>query len=344
MFVATSYRNFDGKVIPMEHSWTEDNLESLQSHILAEEQKYPGATGEFTWIISAISLATKAIGNKVRCARIQDVIGDVGNVNVQGETQQKLDIIANQIIMHCLGNRDNIGVLASEENETPLLLRSRAQGGRYAVLFDPLDGSSNLDVSVGVGTIFSVLRLEDGGTREEAVLQAGTKQVAAGYVLYGSSTVLVLTTGNGVDMFVLDQAIGSFVLVSKNITIPTGNKTYSTNEAYTDRYSENIQGYLQWAHKNEYSSRYIGSMVADVHRILLSGGSFLYPPTTDRPDGKLRLMYEANPMAMIIEQAGGKAVAHGKRILDIVPTGLHQRTSVILGSSDQVDAILEHTK
>ncbi|MAI66955.1 MAG: fructose-bisphosphatase class I, partial [Phycisphaerae bacterium] len=203
---------------------------------------------------------------------------------------------------------------------------------------------SNLDVSVGVGTIFSVLRLEDGGTREEAVLQAGTKQVAAGYVLYGSSTVLVLTTGNGVDMFVLDQAIGSFVLVSKNITIPTGNKTYSTNEAYTDRYSENIQGYLQWAHKNEYSSRYIGSMVADVHRILLSGGSFLYPPTTDKPDGKLRLMYEANPMAMIIEQAGGKAVAHGKRILDIVPTGLHQRTSVILGSNDQVDAILEHTK
>ena len=328
----------------MGHSWTEDNLESLQSHILAEEQKHPGATGEFTWIISAISLATKAIGNKVRCARIQDVIGDVGSVNVQGETQQKLDIIANEIIMHCLGNRDNVGVLASEENEMPVLLRSRAEGGRYAILFDPLDGSSNLDVSVGVGTIFSVLRLGDEGSREEAILQRGVKQVAAGYVLYGSSTVLVLTTGNGVDMFVLDQAIGSFVLVAKNLTVPGGNKTYSTNEAYTDKYGESIRQYLRWAHKNDYSSRYIGSMVADVHRILLKGGVFLYPPTSDKPDGKLRLMYEANPMAMIIEQAGGKAVACGKRILDIVPDGLHQRTGVILGSIDQVDAVLEHTK
>jgi|TARA_B100000959_G_C14916753_1_gene597699 fructose-1,6-bisphosphatase I len=327
----------------MEHTWTEDNLESLQSHILAEEQKYPGATGEFSWIISAISLATKAIGNKVRCARIQDVIGDAGDTNVQGEMQQKLDIIANEIIMHCLGNRDNVGVLGSEENETPFLLRRRAEGGRYAVLFDPLDGSSNLDVSVGVGTIFSVLRLSDEGSREEAILQRGESQVAAGYVLYGSSTVLVLTTGNGVDMFVLDQAIGSFVLVSKKLVIPSGNKTYSTNEAYTDGYGDGVQNYLKWAHKNNYSSRYIGSMVADVHRVLLKGGVFLYPPTNDRPGGKLRLMYEANPMSMIIEQAGGKAVAGDRRILDIVPEGLHQRTSVILGSEDQVDAILKHT-
>ena len=164
--------------------------------------------------MSAISLATKAIGNKVRCARIQDVIGDVGETNVQGEVQQKLDVIANEIILRCLGDRENIGVLASEENETPFLLRTRAEGGRYAVLFDPLDGSSNIDSSVGVGTIFSVLRLSDGGSREEAMLQQGTEQVAAGYVLYGSSTVLVLTTGSGVDMFVLDQSIGSFVLVS----------------------------------------------------------------------------------------------------------------------------------
>ena len=332
----------DGLVI-MEHSWTQDNLESLQSHILAEEQKYPGATGEFTWIISAISLATKAIGNKVRCARIQDVIGEVGEVNVQGEMQQKLDVIANEIIMHCLGNRDNVGVLGSEENETPILLRRRDEGGRYAVLFDPLDGSSNLDISVGVGTIFSVLRLSDKGSREEAMLQQGANQVAAGYVLYGSSTVLVLTTGNGVDMFVLDQSIGSFVLVSRGLKIPSGNKTYSTNEAYTDKYSDGIQSYLKWAHKNNYSSRYIGSMVADVHRVLLKGGVFLYPPTIDKPEGKLRLMYEGNPMAMIIEQAGGKAVASRNRILDIVPKGLHQRTSVILGSKDQVDAVLKHT-
>ncbi len=326
----------------MEKRWTQDNLTSLQSNILAEEQKHPGATGEFSWILSAISLATKAIGNKVRCARIQDVIGEVGETNVQGEIQHKLDVIANEIILRCLGDRENIGVLASEENETPFLLRRRIEGGRYAVLFDPLDGSSNIDSSVGVGTIFSVLRLSDEGSREEAMLSRGKEQVAAGYVLYGSSTVLVLTTGNGVDMFVLDQSIGSFVLVSKGIKIPNDNCTYSINEAYTNKFSNGVQQYLKWAHQNNYSSRYIGSMVADVHRVLLKGGVFLYPPTTDKPEGKLRLMYEANPMAMIIEQAGGKAVVKGKRILDINPDGLHQRTSVLLGSTDQVDAVLQH--
>ena len=326
----------------MEHNWTSDNLTSLQSHILAEEQKHENATGEFSWILSAISLATKAIGNKVRCARIEDVVGEVGVENVQGEMQHKLDVISNELILRCLGNRDNVGVLASEENETPFFLRKRAEGGKYAVLFDPLDGSSNIDVSVGVGTIFSVLHLPDDGTREEAILQEGSGQVAAGYVLYGSSTMLVLTTGNGVDMFVLDQTIGSFVLVEANLQIPTGNNMYSINEAYTAKFSDGVRAYLDWAHQNDYSSRYIGSMVADVHRTLLKGGVFLYPPTSDKLDGKLRLMYEANPMAMIIEQAGGKAVAQGNRILDIQPTGLHERTSVVLGSTDQVDLFLKH--
>ena len=326
----------------MEHNWTSDNLTSLQSHILAEEQKHENATGEFSWILSAISLATKAIGNKVRCARIEDVVGEVGVENVQGEMQHKLDVISNELILRCLGSRDNVGVLASEENETPFFLRKRAEGGKYAVLFDPLDGSSNIDVSVGVGTIFSVLHLPDDGTREEAILQEGSGQVAAGYVLYGSSTILVLTTGNGVDMFVLDQTIGSFVLVEANLQIPTGNNMYSINEAYTAKFSDGVRAYLDWAHQNDYSSRYIGSMVADVHRTLLKGGVFLYPPTSDKLDGKLRLMYEANPMAMIIEQAGGKAVAQGNRILDIQPTGLHERTSVVLGSTDQVDLFLKH--
>jgi len=327
----------------MENNWTNDNLTSLQSHILAEEQKFEGATGEFSWILSAISLATKAIGHKVRCARIEDVVGDVGNKNVQGEIQQKLDVISNELIMRCLGDRDNVGILASEENEKPLFLRKRNEGGRYAVLFDPLDGSSNIDVSVGVGTIFSVLRLPDGGTKEDAVLQEGNKQVAAGYVLYGSSTILVLTTGNGVDMFVLDQSIGSFVLVESKLQIPTGNHTYSINEAYTAKFNDGVRSYLSWAHDNNFSSRYIGSMVADVHRTLLKGGVFIYPTTKDNPKGKLRLMYEANPMAMIIEQAGGRAVAQGGSILDIQPTGLHERTSVVLGSTDQVDHYLKHT-
>jgi len=327
----------------MEHSWTSDNLTSLQSHILAEEQKHEDATGEFSWIISAISLAAKAIGNKVRCARIEDVVGDAGNMNIQGEVQQKLDVIANELILRCLGDRDNVGILASEENEKPFLLRKRDEGGKYAVLFDPLDGSSNIDVSVGVGTIFSVLRLPKGGTDGDAILQEGNKQVAAGYVLYGSSTILVLTTGNGVDMFVLDQAIGSFVLVEAGLQIPKDNNTYSINEAYTKRFSDGVRSYLDWAHNNNYSSRYIGSMVADVHRTLLKGGVFIYPPTNDSPDGKLRLMYEANPMAMIVEQAGGKATALGNRILDIHPKGLHERTSVVLGSTDQVDRFLKHT-
>ncbi len=327
----------------MEHNWTSDNLTSLQSHILAEEQKHEGATGEFSWIISAISLATKAIGNKVRCARIEDVVGDAGNMNVQGEIQQKLDVISNELILRCLGDRDNVGILASEENEKPFFLRKRDEGGKYAVLFDPLDGSSNIDVSVGVGTIFSVLRLPEGGTDGDAILQEGNKQVAAGYVLYGSSTILVLTTGNGVDMFVLDQAIGSFVLVEAKLQIPKDNNTYSINEAYTKKFGDGVRSYLDWAHNNNYSSRYIGSMVADVHRTLLKGGVFIYPPTNDNPEGKLRLMYEANPMAMIIEQAGGKATALGNRILDIHPKGLHERTSVVLGSTDQVDYFLKHT-
>ena len=327
----------------MEHNWTSDNLTSLQSHILAEEKKYEGATGEFSWILSAISLATKAIGNKIRCARIEDVVGEVGSENVQGEMQHKLDVISNELILRCLGDRDNVGILASEENETPFFLRKRTEGGKYGVLFDPLDGSSNIDVSVGVGTIFSVLRLPDGGTKEDAILQEGYKQVAAGYVLYGSSTVLVLTTGNGVNMFVLDQSIGSFVLVESNLQIPSGNNTYSINEAYTAKFNDGVRSFLEWAHQNNYSSRYIGSMVADVHRTLIKGGVFIYPPTSDKPEGKLRLMYEANPMAMIIEQAGGRAAALDNRILDIKPTGLHQRTSVVLGSTDQVDQFLKHS-
>ena len=324
------------------HDLSSENLISLQSHILSEERHYPGATGDFSWILSAVALATKTIANKVRRARIEDVLGEFGdNRNVHDEQQQKLDVIANEIIKACLGKRANIGALVSEEDEEPTVLRTHADGGRYAVLFDPLDGSSNLDFSVGVGTIFSIIRLEDGHATggEQAVLRKGAKQVAAGYVLYGSSTVFVLTTGNGVDMFVLDQSIGAFVLVKSKLTIPKGMKIYSINEAYSSRFPEDIRDYLEWAHQSGYSSRYIGSMVADVHRTLLKGGVFLYPPTADRAEGKLRLLYEANPMAMIIEEAGGRAIARGHRILDIIPESLHQRTPVILGEQEEVDHV-----
>lgn len=328
---ATRYTSFAG-----------DNLMTLQSHILAAEADHPEATGEFSWILSGISLAGRAIANKVRRARINDIIGEAGDENVHGEQQQKLDIIANEIIMRCLGDRANIGVLASEEGDTPTILRSRSEGGKYCVCFDPLDGSSNIDVSVGVGTIFSVLRndREDVETSEHLLLQPGLRQVAAGYILYGSSTVFVITTGHGVNMFVLDPSLGTFVQVASRITMPHENKTYSVNEAYYDNFPAPYQNYLDWAHKNGYSSRYIGSMVADVHRTLLKGGVFLYPPTGKHAKGKLRLMYEANPMAMLIEQAGGMAYAGTQRILDIDPEALHERCSVVLGSSREVEHVM----
>ncbi|MEZ5318082.1 MAG: class 1 fructose-bisphosphatase [Vicinamibacterales bacterium] len=321
------------------------NIMSLQAHILQEETKYPGSTGDFTWILSAISLAAKAIGSKVRRARIEDVLGDEGGSNVHGESQQKLDVIANAILMTCLGTRPSVAVVASEEDDQPTLLRRGSEGGRYCVIFDPLDGSSNLDVSVGVGTIFSILR-NDPSIHDavETLCQPGSQQVAAGYVLYGSSTIFVLTTGNGVDMFVLDPAIGTFVLVKNKIRIPKAGKIYSINEANRHGFPDAINRYLDWAHTAGYSSRYIGSMVADVHRTLLKGGIFMYPPTKKNPVGKLRLMYEGNPIAMLMEQAGGKAVSATDdgvvRMLDIQPKSIHQRTSVLLGSPDEVDAVL----
>ncbi len=321
------------------------NITSLQSHILQGEANAPGSTGDFTWILSAISLAAKAIAYKIRLARIEDVLGDQGGANVHGEAQQKLDIIANEILMSCLGNRPFLAVVASEEDDQPTLLRRGVDGGKYCVIFDPLDGSSNLDVGVGVGTIFSILRNDPAIPDAAATLcQRGSTQVAAGYVLYGSSTVFVLTTGQGVDMFVLDPSIGSFVLVKRQIRIPERGRIYSVNEANRRTFPPGFSRYLDWAHASGYSSRYIGSMVADVHRTLLKGGVFLYPPTDKNPEGKLRLMYEANPIGFIIEQAGGAAVTgtSAGRILDIRPTSIHQRTSVVLGSTAEVDAVLRH--
>lgn len=325
------------------------NITSLQSHILQGEEQHQGATGDFTWVLSALSLAAKAIAAKVRRARIEDVLGEGGGANVHGETQQKLDVIANDILMHCLGSRPTIACVASEENEEPTILKRGVDGGKYCVVFDPLDGSSNLDVCVGVGTIFSILRNDPSiPGAVETLCQNGSCQVAAGYILYGSSTVFVLTTGQGVDMFVLDPSIGSFVLVERGVRIPESGKTYSVNEANRATFSAGFQRYLDWAHREGYSSRYIGSMVADVHRTLLKGGVFLYPPTHKNPEGKLRLLYEANPMAMIVEQAGGTAVAPAAtdsvapRILDVKPQSIHQRTSVVLGSPREVEHVVRH--
>ncbi len=318
------------------------HIVTLQAHALAHQAQHPDASGTFSWILSAVAGSAKRIAAAVRRARLEDVLGSAGETNVQGETQQKLDVIANEILLQTLSEREGVAVIASEENEEPVLLRVEDDGqSRYCVLFDPLDGSSNLDICGSVGTIFSILSKDAATPAADAILQPGKRQVAAGYVLYGSSTVMVLTIGSGVDMFVLDPSIGAFVRVAQGLRIPPTNKCYSLNEANRRTFPEGYQKYLDWAQSNGYSSRYVGAMVGDVHRVLLQGGVFMYPPTAKAPKGKLRLMYEANPMAMLVEQAGGKALAApGQRILDVQPEAVHQRCSVILGSSAEVDAVV----
>jgi len=318
-----------------------ENLTTVQSYLLAEEQRHDGESGTFTWILSAVSLAAKFIAAKVRRGALVDALGSMETENVQGEVQQRLDVIANEALLRCLGRRSGVAIVASEENEEPLLVESNINGERpYIVLFDPLDGSSNIDVCGGIGTIFSILRHDRRAeSAEAAVLQKGVDQCAAGYVLYGPQTTLVLTTGHGVHQFVLDPEVGQFLLTAENLRIPEGTKSYSVNEAYAATFPKPYQDYLSWAHGEGYSSRYAGAMVADVHRTLLKGGVFLYPPTEKTPQGKLRLMYEANPMAMIMEQAGGQAFAGTKRILEIEPTALHERCSVVLGSPEEVERV-----
>ena len=316
---------------------------SLQAHILQQQTSFPEASGTLSWILSALSISSKIIAAKVRRARLENVLGAAGAQNVQGEQQQKLDIIANEVLLATLGGRDGVAIVASEENEEPVIIREDASADRrYCVLFDPLDGSSNLDVCGGVGTIFSILRHDRRAKDSRAsLLQQGAQQIAAGYVLYGSSTVFMLTVGQGVDMFVLDPSIGAFMLVERGLRTPKAHKSYSVNEGNRRTFPDGYQRYLDWAQEHGYSSRYVGSMVADVHRILLKGGVFMYPPTKKAPNGKLRLMYEANPMAMLMEQAGGKALAApGQRILDVQPTDIHQRVPVILGSADEVDHVV----
>ena len=312
---------------------------TVQQHILQEQQRFPGATGEFSWLLSGITMATKLIQAKIRRAGLIDILGAQGDVNVQGEVQQKLDVYSNDVLIQYLSSRESIGVLASEENEKPLLFHQDSMEAKYAVVFDPLDGSSNIDVNVSVGTTFSILRRPDDVGFDDTkpwVLQPGAQQIAAGYVVYGSSTILVYSVGNGVHGFTLDPAVGAYVLSHPNMRMPEQGKYYSVNEAYLGRFPTSYAEYIQRLRSGElgypYASRYIGSMVADFHRTLLKGGVFLYPPTTEQPDGKLRLLYEANPVAFLAEQAGGRAFDGRGNILDIVPESIHQRTPLVVGS------------
>lgn len=319
---------------------------TVQQHILHQQKlHHPDASGSFSWLLSGITLATKMIAAKVRRAGLLDVIGATESVNVQGETQQKLDVYANQALIHCLGVRDNVAVLASEENDEPVSLNRKPGDGKYIVIFDPLDGSSNIDVNVSVGTIFSILQRDDAKPAQESldlILQPGYRQVAAGYVVYGSSTIFVYTTGTGVFGFTLDPAVGAYVLSHENIQIPAQGSYYSVNEANTEGFPPRYQRYLAKLRSGElgrkYSSRYIGSLVADFHRTLLKGGVFLYPPTKSHATGKLRLLYEANPIAFIAEQAGGIATDGKARILEIEPKSIHQRTPLVVGGKCEMEA------
>jgi len=317
---------------------------TVQRHIEREGQRSPGPSGELSWLMSGITLATKMIAARVRAAGLTDALGEFGQVNVQGEQQQKLDVYANETLMHCLSWRETIGFVISEENEQPMAVHHGTPAAKYAVVFDPLDGSSNIDVNVSVGTTFSVLRRPEDGRQDVAswVLQPGKVQVAAGYVLYGSSTMMVYSIGNGVHGFTLDPSVGAYVLSHENIRMPKQGRYYSCNEAYHDEFPVPYRKFLAQIRRGDlgrrYSTRYVGSMVADVHRTLLKGGIFLYPPTTEAPSGKLRLLYEANPIAFLIEQAGGVARAGTQRVLDIQPENIHQRTSLVVGSPVEMDA------
>ncbi len=310
-------------------------ITTVQGHI---QRNISEASGRFGWLMSGITLARKMIEAKIRSAGLGDVYGAFGAENVQGEQQQKLDVFANQALIHCLGTRDSVAALVSEEDETPVTFDRSLDTGKYIIVFDPLDGSSNIDVNVNVGTIFSVHKRMTWGSLEESVLQKGTLQVAAGYVLYGPSTVLVYTTGDGVHSFTLDPTIGAFVLSQENMRMPEKGPYYSVNEANASTWPEGYEAYIAAMRRDGYSSRYIGSLVADFHRTLLKGGVFLYPPTKKQPGGKLRLLYEANPLAMIAEQAGGKASSGGGGILSIKPTAIHQRTPFMVGSKAEMEA------
>ncbi len=316
---------------------------TIERFFLEQERLHPQASGELTQLLYDIALVAKMISGYVRRAGLVDILGAAGATNVHGENQQKLDVIANDTMRQMIAWTGRVCVMASEEDEEPFAIPEKYSPGKYVLLHDPLDGSSNIDVNVSIGTIFSIHRritASGPGTIEDC-LQIGRKQVAAGYVIHGSSTVLVYTTGHGVHVFTLDPTIGEFRMINHDIKTPPVGKYYSINESYYHRWTNGYRRVVS-AFKgsdgpdHRKNARYIGSLVADFHRNLLSGGVFMYPEDDKTPQGKLRLLYEAAPLAMIAEQAGGAATNGKQPILDIVPSELHQRTPLLIGSKDDV--------
>ena len=317
---------------------------TIERHIIEGERAHPGATGNFSGVLGDLTLAIKIIWKEVSKAGLVDILGLAGKENVHGDQVKKLDVFADEVIYKAMDHGGHLCVMASEENEDVLHIPDEYPTGKYVLLYDPLDGSSNIDANVNIGTIFSIYRRlshSGKGTMQDC-LQPGYKQIAAGYVVYGSSTMMVYTTGDGVHGFTLDPGIGEFLLSHENIRIPKRGKIYSVNEGNYRYWYDGMKKYVKYLQEEDkatarpYSGRYIGSMVADIHRTLLYGGIFMYPGDTKHPDGKLRLMYEGNPMGFIVEQAGGKASTGKERILDIVPTSLHQRTPLFIGSTEDV--------
>lgn len=326
----------------------EKSVVTIERHIIDQQRKHPEATGIFTTVLSEIALAAKMISREVNMAGLIDILGGLDRQNVQGEEVQKLDEWANDVIFAALDHGGTMCCMASEESEDPLMIPERFPVGPYVLLYDPLDGSSNIDANVSIGTIFSIHRKvsnDERGTLEDC-LQPGHRQIAAGYVVYGSSTMLVYTTGNGVHGFTLDPMIGEFLLSHPNICIPDPPKRiYSVNEGNYGGWSQGQRRLvdhikaLDGVNKKAFSSRYIGSLVADFHRNLLYGGLFMYPADHKHPNGKLRLLYEAAPLAFICEHAGGRATDGHRDINTIVPHELHQRTPLFIGARSFVDMV-----
>ncbi len=326
---------------------------SLTQYLVEQQRQNNAITAELRLLIEVVARACKRIGYSVGKGALGEVLGSADTENVQGEVQKKLDVISNEILLEANEWGGHLAAMASEEMETIHPIPNRYPMGEYLLLFDPLDGSSNIDVNVSIGTIFSVLRAPEGmGTpTEEAFLQPGASQVAAGYAVYGPQTMLVLTTGNGVNCFTLDREFGSWVLTQSNIRIPDTTKEFAINMSNKRHWYPPVQRYVDemlagktGPRGKDFNMRWIASMVADVHRILNRGGVFMYPADmrdTSQP-GKLRLMYEANPMAMIVEQAGGAATDGVRRILDIPPTKLHQRVPVFLGTKEEVELVTSY--
>jgi len=328
---------------------TSTSVVTIERFIMEQERLHPEATGELSNLLYDLCLAAKIISRHVRRAGLTDILGAAGAVNVSGDLQQKLDLFARDTVRNAVQHTGRVCVVASEEDEEPMLCPKTSRRGKYVIMYDPLDGSTNIDVNVSIGTIFSIHKRVTSPKGEAGLadcLQVGRKQVAAGYILYGSSTMLVYTTGQGVHGFTLDPTIGEFLLSHPDIRTPPVGKYYSVNESNWNRWTPGVQRVVA-AFKNgdgriqAKNARYIGSLVADFHRNLISGGVFLYPGDTRSAEGKLRLLYEAAPLALVVEQAGGLATDGHRPILELVPKHLHQKTPFIVGSKADVQFAVE---